>query len=296
MRRSGSAETVLLGGVVVMGTLIALGAGAFAFNGAPDREEAIVLFGGAALGALAAWVAQWRSDNLAAVQVSLVMTLITGGLMGSVVYFGEEKHPLAAITAVASAIGFVAGLVFFLRTQFGQSVAGNPLEELFTKDSILELGGLQFVVNSAATSFGGALTFVIQNCVDGPRTLLVTLGSAKALPIEVGPLAVVRAVIPIAVPPHHGEVDVRLHTMGASGPRVRRWIGRTWQNSTSTGEQVAMLALGVLKWGGGLQVRFAPGATDAPAAQIVELTNDPMVRDAIIRTGRRETRQAGEIR
>ncbi len=290
MRHTGAVQVVLLGGVAVVGSVVALASAGFAFDGGLGGETSAWVFGIASLCTLGAWAGQWRFDRLAAAQVGLFMAFITSGGTAALVFFGAEKHPVALMTAVVSGLGCVGLLVFLVRSQFGPNVAGNPLADLFAKESISELDGVQFVVSSAATDFGGAITLVLQNCFDAPRELEVTLASpagARQSKLKAGPLAVVRAEFPIAISSGSMEVEIRLALRGSGGRRVRTWVARTWENATSTGEQVALLALGVLKWGGGLKVTFTAGTSSPPPSLepvIVDLTDDPMVRTAIKRT------------
>ena len=109
----------------------------------------------------------------------------------------------------------------------------------------------------------------------------------KNLAVEVGSLAVLRAEFPIVTTTVE-NVDIRLATIGSGGARVRTWISRPYENSTSTTETVGLLALGVIKVGGGIQVRFGPATTQGPASPlpvVVDLTNDPTVQNAIKRSG-----------
>ena len=82
-------------------------------------------------------------------------------------------------------------------------------------------------------------------------------------------------------------MEVALAGRGGGGNRVRTWLARPYENATGTFEAVALLAVGVLKWGGGIQVQFAPGTQPGPATNqpvTTDLTNDPMVLAAIKRT------------
>jgi hypothetical protein len=84
--------------------------------------------------------------------------------------------------------------------------------------------------------------------------------------------------------------------MGSGGARIRTWIARPYENSTSTTETVGLLALGVLKVGGGIQVRFGPSSGQGPESVlpvVVDLTHDPMVRAAIKRSGGEESPRSG---
>lgn len=214
-----------------------------------------------------------------------------------VVYVMAALRPggLAKISAVLTAVGAVACVVATWRRQRSSSSAfPNVLRASAPKDQIYETDGVQFA--GFFTRGGGGrphfATIVLQNSFDARRKVTLRFdgaGHAKYLrfhpthSVELGAAEVARVVLPVVTPTYPGTYGLyfSLSVQGTAGKRVRLWRAQEASHRTTATETVALMAVGVLKWGGGIRFIAGPLPDDLWAAPLPAPVIESIWRPAI---------------
>jgi hypothetical protein len=291
--------STVLGAVVVIGGLVAL-ITSVGFTAEPRTGEAPMgvtgwsVFGLGVMVSVVAFFGITRRDGHAAALVAVGMSFMTGLGTGLVAAMGSNPHPLAAATAVISSMVFIGSWAFLIRNQLSGGPSRNPLAALVPSSSIVEIDGVQFAVDTGPIAGGVVARVRLQNCFDAPREFEFGLEGpregllfAVAATTTLSPLALVQLDVPILVlGPLATKVEIiaRPSVRGAGGTRVRRWRAKAYEQAVTGSAQLGWLALGVLRWGGGVRFRFGPTsasnqfAENAATPTVTDLSNAPGLR------------------
>lgn len=226
-----------------------------------------------------ALVCLWReskSDLDAALTLVAVSLLLGAICVGIYLFSADHPGPAPKIALGASLlVSAVCGFMTYRRQHGSSADFPNVLLTKVPATSIFETEGVQFL--GLLTQGGGgrphALSVLLQNCFDGPRTVRIRLDAAAYASymrfqpehqVVLGPAQVARVVFPIVAPTYPGSYRLYLEigVSGREGKRVRLWRAQEATNRTSSAETVASALLGTLTVGGGLFFTIGPLSED----------------------------------
>jgi hypothetical protein len=212
-------------------------------------------------------------SDLDAVLTMVAVSMLLAAICVGIYLFSADHAGLAPKAALGGAILISAACGFMTyRRQHGSSADfPNVLLKQAPAKDILETEGVQFL-GFLKPGGGGkphALSVVLQNCFNAPRTVRIRLdGAAYASymrfqpehQVVLGPAEVARVVFPIVAPTYPGSYRLYLEigVSGKEGKRVRLWRAREAPTRTSSTETVVLAALGTLKVGGGVFFTIGP--------------------------------------
>ncbi len=218
-----------------------------------------------------------RRDLDAALTFGSVIALIVTIGSGVGAAYTEPRSVGAIVVAVVSGlIGLGLGAYTFRRQRSPESAAfPNVLARRFPNLPIFETDAVQYsaVLAPSDGTSPHQLSFLLQNCSDGPRSVTLRLdagANAKYLRFQptveasLGPAEVVRVGIPVVSPTYNNSYPLffSMSVQGSGGRRVRLWRGQAVTTRIKQGHSVALLAVGVVAAGGGVSVTVGPTPTD----------------------------------
>jgi hypothetical protein len=221
---------------------------------------------------------------------SVVFLLIT---ICEVVYVLSAHKPgwVPMTMAVVSGFGAVILGVVTYRRQYGPGSPDFPnvLREQFGPTGILEISGIQFTgfVEPGIQDQPHWVSILIQNCFDATRSVRFKFDAeahSKYLrhypefTARLGPAEVRHLRFAVISPTYPGEYHLffSVGVGGSGGKRVRLWRAKAPDTRIKGGASIALLAAGVLAYGGGLKFKIGPLSTDlwttdlpAPVSELV---------------------------
>jgi uncharacterized membrane protein HdeD (DUF308 family) len=196
-----------------------------------------------------------------------------------VIYLFSARSPgwVPKAAAAVSGLGAVGLGVVTYRRQHGPGSPEFPnvLRTELGAAGILETNGVQFaaLVEPGIGSQPHWASILVQNCFDGARTVRIRFdaeGHAKylrhwpELTARLGPAEVRELRLPVISPTYPGEYHLyfSVGVDGTGGRRVRPWRAPAPTTRVQGGASVALLAAGVLAYGGGLKLEIGPLEAD----------------------------------
>ena len=171
--------------------------------------------------------------------------------------------------SLPAAIGL--GLWTIRRQRGGSSEFPNVLAGRVEAGSLCEAAGIQFagMFRAGAAGRPHLATILLQNCFDAPRRVRITFDAssyAKYLRFEphhevaLGPAEVASLEVPIVAPTYAGVYPLyfALDVEGTEGKRVRLGRAREVDMRIRPEASLALLAVGMIAWGGGICFRVGP--------------------------------------
>ncbi len=223
-----------------------------------------------------------KSDLDAVLTMVSVFLLLTALCLG-IYLFTADRTGLAPKIALGLAvlIGGICGSITYRRQHGGSSDFPNVLLTVAPETSLYEKEGVQFTANLTQGSGGKPHTasIFLQNCYDGARTVRVRFDAANHAQymrfhpehqVRLGPAEVARVSFPVVAPTYPGSYRLyfSIDVSGREGKRVRHWRAQDATERTRQEATAALLAVGVLKVGGGLWLTVGPLPDDIWAAPL----------------------------
>jgi hypothetical protein len=266
-----------------------------AVSGSHTSSAALLfIFACAAISGVILWV-EGRRD-LDAVLVLMAAVLVLAFLCIAVYVMAALKPGgLSRISAALCAIGAVACVVVTWRRQrSASSTFPNVLGAKFPPGQIFETDGVQFTgfLTPGASGKPHFASVVLQNSFDSRRKVTVRLDAASHAKylrfppthtVDLGAAEVARVVLPVVTPTYPGTYHLYFSVAvdGTTGKRVRLWRAQEASHRTTATETVALVAIGVLKWGGGIRFNVGPLPDDLWAAPLPMPVFESIWRPAI---------------
>jgi hypothetical protein len=260
----------------------------------PSSSALLVTFTCAAIAGVILWF-EGRRD------LDAVLTLVAAVLgitfLCTVIYVLAALRPggWSKVSAALTAIGAVACVVATYRRQrSASSTFPNVLGAEFPPGQIFETDGVQFTgfLTPGGSGKPHFASIVLQNSFDSRRKVTVRLdaaGHAQYLrfhpthSVELGAAEVARVVLPVVTPTYPGTYHLyfSVSVQGTTGKRVRFWRAQEASHRTTGTETVALVAVGVLKWGGGIRFTVGPLPDDLWAVQLPMPSMESIWRPAV---------------
>lgn len=218
-------------------------------------------------------VSEARRDLDAVLTLVSFMFLAVALCVGIYLVYAHLPGLAPKVTLVLSVPAAIGLGLWTIRRQRGggSSEFPNVLGASVGAASLCEASGIQF----AGTFLAGAVgrphlaTILLQNCFDAPRTVRITFDAssyAKYLRFEphhevmLGPAEVASLRVPIVAPNYEGIYPLyfSLDVQGSQGKRVRLWRAREVDMRIRPEASLALLAVGLVAWGGGICFRVGP--------------------------------------
>ncbi|MCP4143166.1 MAG: hypothetical protein GY755_23245 [Chloroflexi bacterium] len=223
--------------------------------------------------------AQWslialaRKNRYAVCMFLLPVSFLGLLISGVTVYAGTGPKTKPILFLVLFAVVGVAALAFIIWSQLRKETVPNILRQQFKAGDIYEIDGVQLVPiqTQQEIAAGDALPihFALQNCWDSERTVTLSLKTTmlyvkkrevfafpREMEVTLRPCEVGSLTIPVVSNTHaHGKYTIRASATitGTGGTRVRHWRAQGVSTVISPLMSVALMTVGLLLWGGGLQ-------------------------------------------
>jgi hypothetical protein len=88
---------------------------------------------------------QAKRDLYAVRLFTTVTGFLTAVICGALVLYGRDPHPIAAVIAVFGAVLMLSSIVYIGWSEYGADKIPNILRQNFSRSSIFEADGVQFV-------------------------------------------------------------------------------------------------------------------------------------------------------
>lgn len=281
--------------VAFVSMCVAAGAAVVALSdsgGASGAAGVTVVALGIALGIL------WRESkrDLDAVLTLVSVFLILTALCTGIYLFSADRTGTAPRIAFGASIliGVACGVTTYRRQRSDSAAFPNVLLTAAPAASLFETEGVQFTGLLTQGSGGKphALSIFLQNCFDAPRTVRIKFDAAgyekylRFYPehqVRLGPAEVARVVFAVVTPTYPGSYPLYLSigVSGRDGKRVRLWRAQEATERTKAEATAALLAVGVLKLGGGLRFTVGPLPDDIWAVPLAPPTQESLWRPRI---------------
>lgn len=234
---------------------------------------------GAALGLL--W-AESKRDLDAVLTLVSVFFLLTALCVG-IYLFSADRTGIAPKIALGLSIliGGICGSITYRRQHGESGDFPNVLLTAAAEKSLFEKEGIQFTGTLTPGSGGKphTISVFLQNCFDGARTVRIRFDAANYAKylrfypehqIRLGPAEVAKVVFSVVAPTYPGSylLFFSIDVSGREGKRVRHWRAQDATERTKQEMTAALLAVGVLKVGGGLSLTVGPLPYDIWAAPL----------------------------
>lgn len=283
-RRVGSQRGAVLVYVLVF-LAILVAAIALLFELGPESTSApriTALVAGLAAGAGLAYEA--RKDLDAALTFIAVVALCAA-IFAIIYVVASSSRGAVPLTVAGGTLALAAGCgLWTWRRQRSEDPAfPNLLRSQFSDPHILETDGVQFVgwVEPSNEEKPHSIVFFLQNCFDGERRVSLRFDPGRyreylrlyeEVQANLGPGEVVRVETPVVSPTYEGSYRLffSLDVSGSSGKRVRGWRAQVPSRRVKGSQTAALLALGIVSWGGGTSFQIGPLAADLWNAELPE--------------------------
>jgi hypothetical protein len=244
--------------------------------------------GGCLVAAMLGTVWEFRRDPFEAASITAVIAFIVAFFSGLPVFLADEPLPFGLWALFLGSTGVGVGCwVYRARVYNATDVLVNPLLDRFSRSTIREQDGIQFVTWTDRQDLvaGGRFNVHVmaQSCWDEPRMFGIKLLQEsigrkwmvihEAQPeVEIAGGEAVLMSIPVLTHPKakgHAQLSLAPVVRGQGGTRVRRFRAQTFQGRASgSWLQVVALALmvGVFVSGGGTVFRIKIRRGDKNAA------------------------------
>lgn len=222
----------------------------------------------------------WRegmSDTEAT--LTFLATIFSGLATCMLIYLFYASSPGATAKSVGFgslivAIGLWIALLRFKRAPESSDFP-NILLEFNQSDSVYESEGVQFTasLDPGSSQRPHKISIFLQNCFNHSRDVTINFDGASQAnymrffpyhQLRVGPAEVIKVMLPVVTPTYPGNYNLffSIAVSGSGGKRVRRWRAKEQTKRVTKGAQLALLAVGMLAWGGGISFTVGPLSED----------------------------------
>lgn len=285
MDRRSEAGGVLVYVVVLVALAIAAMAVVVGVNQPSPSQGALATAAVAGLVAALVLVREARRDLDGALTFSAVCLLIVAIFGGIYLLSSDTRGPVAmAITGGTFLLAVALGAITLRRQRGPESPHfPNVLRRSFHDTRIFERDGVQFTgfLEAGADQAPHVVNVLVQNCFSARRTVRIRFDAGsqskylrypETVVAELGPAEVAQVAVPVVSPTYEGKYSLffDVAVTGKEGRRVRRWRAKTPDTRFKPGASAALLAVGVVAFGGGLKFTIGPLPSDIWARPLPE--------------------------